>query len=84
MNRSSATPRSCRHGLTLVEMLVATTMTLIIMGVVAQLFGMLGTGISGSRATLTMNGRMRGIAQQLRLDLAGITAKTLPPLRPEN
>ena len=54
------------------------------MGVVAQLFGMLGTGISGSRATLTMNGRMRGIAQQLRLDLAGITAKTLPPLRPEN
>jgi hypothetical protein len=70
-------------GMTLVEMLVATTMTLIIMGVVAQLFGMLGTGISGSRATMEMTARMRTIAQGLRMDLGGITAPTLPPLRPD-
>lgn len=73
---------SRRLGMTLVEMLVATTMTLIIMGVVAQLFGMLGTGISGSRTTMEMTARMRGISHGLRMDLAGTTAPTQPPLRP--
>ena len=42
-----------RHGMTLVEMLVATTMmTLVIMGVVVQAFGMVGNGVSASRASL--------------------------------
>ena len=31
-----------RRGMTLVEMMVATTMSLIILGIIAQLFGMLG------------------------------------------
>jgi hypothetical protein len=83
MNTAGWIVASSRRGMTLVEMLVATTMTLIIMGMVAQLFGMLGTGISGSRATMEMTSRMRGIAHGLRMDLAGITAATLPPLRPD-
>ena len=38
-----------RVGMTLVEMLVATTITLIMMGLVAQLFGVFGQGVTGSR-----------------------------------
>jgi len=70
--------------MTLVEMLVATTMTLIIMGIVAQLFGMMGKGVTGSRSTMDMSGQIRGVAHQLRMDLSGITVETLPPVAPES
>jgi hypothetical protein len=72
-----------RAAMTLVEMMVATTMTLIIMGIVAQLFGMMGKSVSGSRSTMDMSGQIRGVAQQLRTDLAGITVETVPPVPPE-
>lgn len=72
-----------RCGMTLVEMLVATTMTLIIMGAVAQLFGVMGKSISGSRSTMDMSGQVRGVAHQLRMDLSGITVETVPPISPE-
>jgi hypothetical protein len=74
---------SMRRGMTLVEMLIATTMTLIIMGVVAQLFSLLGRSVSGNQSTITMNEKLRGVAQMLRTDLGGITVTTLPPARPE-
>lgn len=72
-----------RAAMTLVEMMVATTMTLIIMGIVAQLFGMMGKSVSGSRSTMDMSGQIRGVAHQLRTDLAGITVETVPPVPPE-
>ena len=72
-----------RNGMTLVEMLVATTITLIIMGIVAQLFGILGQGVTESRASMEMRSALRAVAQRLRLDLGGVTAKTLPPIAPE-
>jgi|LakMenE01Jun11ns_1017448.scaffolds.fasta_scaffold9941656_3 prepilin-type N-terminal cleavage/methylation domain-containing protein len=72
-----------RRGMTLVEMLIATTMSLIIMGVVAQLFSVLGRSVSGSQSTTTMNEQLRGVAQMLRRDLNGITVTTLPPVRPD-
>lgn len=71
---------SPRRGMTLVEMLVATTLTLIIMGVVAQLFGILGNSISNSRAALAMAVQLRAVSLALRLDLAGATAPTVPPV----
>ena len=74
---------SVHRGMTLVEMLVATTMTLIIMGVVAQLFGMMGQGLTGSRNVLDLDARLRGAAHTLRTDLAGLTVETLPPVAPE-
>ncbi len=74
---------SVRRGMTLVEMLVATTMTLIIMGVVAQLFGMMGQGLTGSRNVLDLDAQLRGVAHTLRTDLAGLTVDTLPPVAPE-
>lgn len=67
--------------MTLIEMLVATTMTLIIMGVVAQLFGFVGNGVSASRAALEMSAQLRVVSHALRTDLGGITVETVPPVR---
>jgi len=71
---------SVRRGMTLVEMLVATTLTLIIMGVIAQLFGILGNSISRSRAALITSAQLRAVSHALRIDLAGVTAPTVPPV----
>jgi prepilin-type N-terminal cleavage/methylation domain-containing protein len=72
-----------RRGMTLVEMMVATTMSLIIMGIIAQLFGMLGKGVTGSRSTLTLSEQLRAVGNTLRTDLAGLTVSTLPPSAPD-
>jgi type II secretory pathway pseudopilin PulG len=69
-----------RRGMTLVEMLVATTMTLIIMGIVAQLFSVLGNTVNSSRSTMDVSSRLRSVANKLRQDLAGVTVPTLPPV----
>jgi hypothetical protein len=68
-----------RAGMTLVEMLVATAMTLIVMGIVAQLFGLVANTLNGSRDTIKMSADVRSVANMLRRDLAGITVKPLPP-----
>ncbi len=72
-----------RQGMTLVEMLIATTITLIIMAAVAEVFGLFGAGVSDSRAVIEMTDQMRSASYRLRQDLAGATAPTLPPLAPE-
>jgi hypothetical protein len=69
-----------RGGMTLVEMLVATAMTLIVMGIVAQLFGLVANTLNGSRDTIKMSADVRSVANMLRRDLAGITVKPLPPV----
>ena len=75
---------AARSGMTLIEMLIATTITLIIMGIVAQLFSVLGRSVSDNRTATTMSEQLRGVAQMLRKDLAGLTVATLPPVRPES
>jgi len=75
---------SARKGYTLIEMLVATTLTLVMMGAVATVFGMIGEGVSAARATLEMSDAMRATAQRLRTDLEGVTVTMTPPRRPEN
>jgi hypothetical protein len=69
--------------MTLVEMLVAMALTLLMMAAVAQIFGMLGQGVNGSRSMAELNDRMRATAYRLRQDLAGITVDTTPPVKPE-
>lgn len=78
-----SSPAAGRRGMTLVEMLIATTITLIIMGFVAEMFGLFGTGVSDSRSVIEMTDQLRAVAHRLRQDLAGVTAPTLPPLDPE-
>ena len=76
-------PAGRRHGMTLIEMLVATTITLIMMGLVAQLFGVFGQGVTGSRSVIELTDQMRSVGWRLRQDLGGVTAPTIPPRRPE-
>jgi prepilin-type N-terminal cleavage/methylation domain-containing protein len=72
-----------RAGMTLVEMLVAMAITLVMMGVVAQIFGMMGQGVNASRSMAELNDRMRATAYRLKQDLSGITVDVKPPVRPE-
>lgn len=62
------------YGYTLVELLIATTLTLVMMGGVATVFGMIGSGISAARAGLEMTEALRSVAQRLRADLEGVQA----------
>ena len=75
----------CRspRGLTLVEMLVAMALTLLLMGAVAQIFGVLGQGVNGSRSVAELSARMRATAHRLQQDLAGMTVNPQPPVRPD-
>jgi hypothetical protein len=57
--------------------------TLILMGIVVQIFGLLGDKVSDSRGAMEMSEQIRGAKQRLQADLAGITVTTLPPRRPE-
>ena len=62
---------SRRSGYTLVEILVAMTLTLILMTAVVTVFGGVGDGISKSRRAMEQFDRLRTAAQQLRLDCKG-------------
>ena len=84
-----STPTTCRpggrrSGYTLVEILVALTLTLILMTAVVTVFAGVGEGIAKSRRALEQFDRLRTAAQQLRSDLRGVTV-TLDgrPTRPE-
>jgi prepilin-type N-terminal cleavage/methylation domain-containing protein len=68
-----------RRGMTLIEMLVALTATLLLMAAIAQAFSAFGGAINDSRAVLELDARMRNVAWRLRSDLAGATARMLPP-----
>lgn len=72
-----------RRGMTLIEMLVATAVTLVLMGAIAQIFAVFGTAVSDSRSVIELDGRLRAAAWRLRGDLDGATASMVPPLRPD-
>jgi prepilin-type N-terminal cleavage/methylation domain-containing protein len=74
-------PSRSPRGLTLVEMLVAMALTLLLMGAVAQIFGILGQGVNGSRSVAELSARMRSTAHRLQQDLAGMTVNPQPPVR---
>ena len=73
-----------RRAFTLIEMLVAMAVTLIMMGSVVTIFGLVGDSISGSRASMEMSERLRNARNRLQSDLVGVTATMLPPRRPES
>ena len=73
---------SSRSGMTLVEMLVATAATLMLMGAIAQVFSVFGSAVTNSRSMIEQDARLRSVAWRLRTDLAGATARTLPPVDP--
>ena len=75
-----STPRA----FTLVEILVATTLSLLLMGAVIQMFGRVSEAITNSRSMLESADRLRLAAARLQQDLAGITVTVDPPRQPED
>jgi hypothetical protein len=71
-------------GYTLIEILVATAITLLLMAVVVQMFGALGKSITDSRAILESADRLRSTAARLQSDLEGATVTMLPPRNPDD
>jgi type II secretory pathway pseudopilin PulG len=71
-------------GFTIVELLVASSIALIVMGAVTSLFALFGRSVSDSQTIVDLNNRMRLAANRLRLDLAGMTAPLTPPLAAES
>lgn len=69
---------------TLVELLVSSTIALVVMGAVASLFGVFSRTSTNTQAIVDLSSRMRSTANRLREDLAGLTAPLTPPLSPES
>lgn len=72
-----------RLGYTLVELLLATLLTLLMMGVVVGVFGSIGQSVTDTRALIEVQNQLRSTANRLRQDLEEATAPMRPPLRPE-
>jgi type II secretory pathway component PulJ len=79
----SASSGRRRAGYTLVEILVATALTLVLMAAVMEMFKRIGDAINNSRAVLEMAEQLRGAAATLGRDLEGVTVVPQPPRRPE-
>ena len=62
---------------------MATTLSLLLLGAVIQIFGKVSESITDSRAMLESAERLRLASTRLQQDLAGITAPLNPPLKPE-
>ena len=77
-----AVPAMSRRGLTLVELLVATTLTMMMMAFVVLIFGTVSRSIGDSRAALEMSDRVRVAAARLQRDLEGATVTMAPPRDP--
>lgn len=69
-------------GFTLLEVLVAVTITLILMGLVVEIFARIGEGVNNSRANMELNDQLRNAKHRLIMDLRGVTAPMTPPLDP--
>jgi prepilin-type N-terminal cleavage/methylation domain-containing protein len=73
-----------RTGFSLTELLVASTIGLLVMAAVASLFSVFSRALSSSQSTIELTGKMRSVAWQLRQDLAGVTVRMRPPVHPES
>lgn len=76
-------PRSHRRGgFTLLEVLIATAVTLLMMVSLAQIFKTIGDSMKQGRAALELNNRLRSVALRIRSDLENLTVIPDPPADP--
>ena len=73
-----------RRGLTLVEMLVVVGLTVLMMTIIAQIFGATTTSFQVARAIQEIDQDLRAIEGTIKRDLAGSTARMTPPLNPKD
>jgi hypothetical protein len=67
-----------RRGFTILELLIATLISLMVMGATVTLFGVVGDRITSGRAMIETNDRIRAAQNLLRLDLVGRTSSMFP------
>lgn len=72
------------RGLTLVEMLVAISITLVMMAALVTVFANISGSVTRRRATIEMSSSLRNVRDTLARDLAGATCPTVPWQRPES
>jgi Tfp pilus assembly protein FimT len=70
--------RRRRTGFTLVELLVTTVVTLILILAVSQTFALIGETVATGRATIEIAGSLRAVANRLQEDLDGVTVSVRP------
>jgi Prokaryotic N-terminal methylation motif len=73
-----STRKPTRQAFTLIEILIATTVTLMMMAALSVGFKRLGDGITEGRAKLNLTDRLRSVSAILRNDLEGMTAHPDP------
>jgi type II secretory pathway pseudopilin PulG len=76
--------RRSTAGYTLIEILVATTLALMLMGAVVAMFARVGESINDARSMLEAADRLRLAAARLQADLGGLTVTVNPPRDPAN
>ena len=74
--------RRTRRGFTLLEVLIATAVTLLMMISLAQIFKVIGDSMQQGRSVLELNNRLRSVVYRLRSDLDNLTAIPNPPADP--
>lgn len=82
LRRRSLPLHGVRKAFTLMEVLVALTITLILMAAIMEMFAKISDGINHSRSNMDLNDQLRQCKHRLIQDLRGITAPTIPPLDP--
>lgn len=73
---------SNRHhfAFTLVELLIAMTITMLLMAALGKSFAVIGKTMKEGRGQVQMSSKLRGISFRLRTDLRRMTAKATPPI----
>lgn len=67
--------QSSRSGFTLLEVLVATAITLLMMLALAKIFKDIGQGMKQGRAALELNSRLRDVCFRIQRDMNNLTAR---------
>lgn len=71
---------ACRQrGFTLLEVMIATAITLLMMISMVQVFKVISDSMKQGRAALQMNNSLRSVTTRLRQDLANLTVRVDPP-----
>jgi type II secretory pathway component PulJ len=67
-----------RRGLSLMELLIATTISIMLMAATVTLFGVVGDKVNAGRAMIETGDRLRATRNRLSADLRGATVSFLP------
>lgn len=70
------------RGFTLVELLIAMTLSLVIVLALAQVFRVVGDSVMAGRAVVEMSSQLRSATDQLQRDLEGVTVPVRPWAEP--